>query len=322
MSGDGLELTTREGCGEFERRRTQMAHHSAVKREPLPQPLDGRAFSVRQARALGVPLKRLRASDLEIPFRGVRSGTRPDLIVERCHQYLPRMRDDQFFSHATAALIYGIPLPRELEKRTVLDVTGRSTRPRASGVVGYRSLGTESVIYRRLPVTSPGSLLAELAPILSAEDLIVAGDGLVRRKGPLISLESLQQGCSTGARGSRLARVALASIRSGTDSPMETRLRLILVRAGLPEPVIHHTIYDWKGDFVGTPDLAYVTEKVAIEYEGQHHRDDARVFADDIERRELMQEAGWYVIRVIAHHIHQPLWLADRVARILAERSR
>ena len=36
---------------------------------------------------------------------------------------------------------------------------------------------------------------------------------------------------------------------------METRLRMLLVAAGLREPIIGHTVKNRDGDFVATPDL-------------------------------------------------------------------
>ena len=103
---------------------------------------------------------------------------------------------------------------------------------------------------------------------------------------------------------------------------METRVRLLITRGGLPEPVIHHTIYSRNGDYIGTPDLAYVDAKIAIEYEGSQHRNDPVIYADDIERREQMQEAGWYVIRVISDHVFKhPVWLVARIGRVLAGRT-
>ena len=102
---------------------------------------------------------------------------------------------------------------------------------------------------------------------------------------------------------------------------METRLRLLLVDAGLPEPVVQHTIIDSDGYFAGTPDLAYVEAKIAIEYEGKHHQEDVAVYADDIERRERMEAAGWLVIRVVKEHlIHRQNWLIQRVRQALADR--
>ena len=103
---------------------------------------------------------------------------------------------------------------------------------------------------------------------------------------------------------------------------METRLRLLLIAAGLPEPIIGHTVKNTDGDFIATPDLCYLTERIAIEYEGSLHQTDAHVFAEDIERRELLEDAGWLVIRVIKGHIFDnPHWLAERVRRALCERA-
>jgi very-short-patch-repair endonuclease len=173
-------------------------------------------------------------------------------------------------------------------------------------------------------VTRPEWLLLELASILTIDELTIAGDALVRRKGALSMLDQLQATAARmGGRNIRQVRAALRDVRSGTDSPMETRLRLLLIRAGLREPVIGYTIRDANGDFVGTPDLCCVEQRIAIEYEGAVHRDDPRVFAEDILRRELMQEADWYVIRVISDHIFRtPQWLVTRIARILTQRTR
>jgi hypothetical protein len=175
-----------------------------------------------------------------------------------------------------------------------------------------------------MPVVDPARVWVQLGPGLDRLSLVAAGDDLVRRKRPLSSIAELERvvALSKGVRGIRMLRAALADVRPGTDSPMETRLRLQLIDAGLPEPVIGHTILDWTGAFVGTPDLAYVKERIAIEYEGDGHRSDPLVFADDIERRERMQEASWYVIRVIKDHVfRRQAWLIDRVRRQLHERS-
>jgi hypothetical protein len=204
-----------------------------------------------------------------------------------------------------------------------LHVSDRTSRARTAGVLGHRSVNTPVVSVRGFPITEPTRLFLELACILSLDELIIAGDGLVRRKRPPTTLESLSKLLANrDARGVRLARAALREVRPGTDSPMETRLRLLITRAGLPEPVIGHTIRDRNSGFVGTPDLAYVDERIAIEYEGSVHRDDPRVFREDILRRELTQEADWYVIRVISDHVFSsPVWLVARIARILAQRT-
>jgi hypothetical protein len=191
-------------------------------------------------------------------------------------------------------------------------------------VIGHRSAPLPSRVVRGLHVVAPARVWIQLGSLLDRVSLVAAGDNLVCRKRPLSSLAELADAVDSakGVRGIRRLRAALNEIRPGTDSPMETRLRLLLVDAGLPEPVIGKTILDRTGAFVGTPDLAYVSERIAIEYEGDGHRSDSNVFADDIERRERMQEAGWYVIRVVKDHVfRKPAWLVDRVRRQLRERS-
>ena len=301
-----------------------MAHHCNVpKPGPLPESIPLPAFRSRDALERGLSKGRLRSSDLDSPFHGIRVTRQAASLEERCRQYLPRLRPGQFFSHSTAAGLLEIPLPRSVETDSRLHVSDRSSRPRTKGIIGHRALETPVVTVRGLPLTQPEWLLPELARVLSFDDLIIAGDGLVRRKRPPTTLDQIQTiAAELEGRGVRQARMALLQVRSGTDSPMETRLRLLVVRAGLPEPVIGHTIRDANGDFVGTPDLSYVEQRIAIEYEGAVHRDDPRVFAEDILRRELMQEADWYVIRVISDHVFKsPQWLVARIARILAQRT-
>lgn len=301
-----------------------MAHHSEVTRPgPPPHSLPFPAFSSREALESGATKGRLRSSDLSAPFHGVRTTSAAASVEERCRLYLPRLRPGQFFSHSTAAILLGLPLPRRFEAAASLHVSDRSSRPRTAGVVGHRALGTPIATISGLPITRPDWLFAELANVLVLDDLIVAGDGLLRRKRPPTTLTQLTKlAIDLDRRGIRLARRALVEVRPGTDSPMETRLRLLICRAGLAEPVIGHTVRDRNGDFVGTPDLAYVEQRIAIEYEGAGHRDDPRIFAEDILRRELMQEADWYVIRVIKEHVFlSPQWLVARIARILAQRT-
>jgi hypothetical protein len=293
------------------------------KVRPLPDGVPHTAFETRQALAIGISASRLRASDLEAPFTGIRATSQATSIAERCHQYRPRLRPGQFFSCATAAGLLQLPLPRRAEMDQRLHVSDVAKRPRTRGVVGHRSSTTPTSMVGDLPVTHPNWILVELATLLSVEELVVAGDALVRRRRPATTIAALRETTSRlDARQIVKVRTALQQVRPGTDSPMESRLRLLITAAGLPEPVIGHTIRDRNGDFVGTPDLSYVDQRVAIEYEGAVHRDDPRIFAGDILRRELMQECDWYVIRVISDHVYKsPQWLVGRIARILSQRT-
>jgi hypothetical protein len=52
---------------------------------------------------------------------------------------------------------------------------------------------------------------------------------------------------------------------------MESRLRMLLVLAGLPEPTVNHIVRDDRGNWVRRFDLAYPDLRIAIEYDGRHH---------------------------------------------------
>ena len=173
-----------------------------------------------------------------------------------------------------------------------------------------------------MPVLDPATTWSYLGTSLTHEELVAAGDFLVRKKGPLSRMAALRLAASVAYRtGIRAVRAALADVRPKTESPKETELRLVIVGAGLPEPLVGCTVRDAKGDFVATPDLAYKRERIAIEYEGKQHFTDPRVYQEDILRYELLEEAGWLVIRVISADLgarrHLPI---TRIARALARR--
>ena len=312
------------------------------RKTPLPRQL-GSEFGVREARKAGVSRGRLRASDLRIVFRGARSqrtarAVGPDetgaqyferlraTTLDRCRDYLPVAPPDFRFAGVTAATIYGIPLPPRLAKPGPLAVAVPVDvqRPRRKGIVGRRLAALpERVTREGLPVLPPEQVWLSLAVVLGVDELVVAGDFLVRRKGAATSLERLtaEVAIAKGRRGTVRAREALALVRAGTDSPKETELRLLIVRAGLPEPVVGHRVIDADGNFVGVPDLAYIAERVALDYDGEIHRTDERVFLDDIERRERFEDASWRYIRASKDHLRRPGTFLERVRRNLRERA-
>jgi hypothetical protein len=147
--------------------------------------------------------------------------------------------------------------------------------------------------------------------VLSVANLVVIADHMVRiprpwleaRTQPYASIDSLRELVSRHPhkRGIRQARLALEQCRIGADSPQETRLRLALVRAGLPEPAVNQPIRDASGAVLHFPDLSYEEYKVAIEYEGETHSSPGQV-AKDISRAEAAMAAGWEEVRISTRH--------------------
>lgn len=120
----------------------------------------------------------------------------------------------------------------------------------------------------------------------------------------LAAIETLGRAVDAGRRaGAPKLRAALALIRVGAMSPLETDLRLALVDGRLPEPELDVEIRDRRGRLVAMEDCAYRDKRIAIEAEGDHHRKDATQWARDIERTAALAALGWEVVRATSAHI-------------------
>ena len=74
-----------------------------------------------------------------------------------------------------------------------------------------------------------------------------------------------------GTRGIRRARVGLALMDGGAQSPKETWLRLVLIDGGLPRPRTQIRVSDGVDEaFI---DMGYDEPMVGLDYEGVHHSD-------------------------------------------------
>ncbi|HLR94751.1 MAG TPA: DUF559 domain-containing protein, partial [Jiangellaceae bacterium] len=133
-------------------------------------------------------------------------------------------------------------------------------------------------------------------------DLVALGDAIVRRWVEGIDLAAVVRRAH-GQRGVRRARRAVGLVRPRVDSPMETKVRLMIVDAGLPCPIPGYVVHDHSG-WIGEVDLVYPEWKVAIEYDGDVHRT-RRAWAADHAKTQLLHDAGWVVIRLTARDVLQ-----------------
>ena len=277
------------------------------RRIPLPPKLVAAPFTARDAAAEGLSRGRLRSVDVTRVFRGVYRSAGASFSVASAAAR--RLRPGQFFSHLTAARLHDLYLPRRLDSVALLHITAfrPAAAPRAHGVVGHHTEpGSVRVVsIAGIPLASPVDTWCELASVLTVAELVEMGDGLVRRVRPLATMDELADAVarSAGRRGSRALREAFARVRPGTDSRQETRLRLLIVDAGLPEPLVNSEIRDVLGRFLALGDLLYPTWKVLVEYDGSHHFASERQGHHDVDRLDLLMADGWRVIRVHREHM-------------------
>jgi hypothetical protein len=304
------------------------------KTAPLPEALTQQPFLVRDALALGVTHDVLRGARFRRPFRGVRVPAHlPQSLDVRCRAAALLLPSGAAFSHTTAAHLHGLPLPpssgwpgpvavngslvigsesaaasgrggaahdaRILVHATVAPSTPKRTRPEPVGLVCHIARLGEHEVMRRadgLCITSVPRTWLDLAASLKLEDLVAVADAALHRS--LVTLELLEAAVASWSQrpGIALLRKAVPLVEPATDSPMETRLRLLLVLAGLPVPVANRDVVV-DGAWLARPDLSYPELRIAIEYDGDHHRVERRQWQSDIARRRLLEDAGW-VVRV------------------------
>ena len=99
---------------------------------------------------------------------------------------------------------------------------------------------------------------------------------------------------------------ALGVIRGGVDSPKETQLRLLLLRAGCPELVVNEPILDERGRVIVQPDLRIRGFRITLDYEGDHHRTSRRQWMRDIRRFRQLAGEEMVALRVVADDMKPP----------------
>lgn len=183
-----------------------------------------------------------------------------------------------------------------------------------------RSLGPGVRVHRTPPrpafrqhgvvVSHPYVVLLELASMLSYDDLVIAVDSLIARRPPMTgaSIEAIERTIEKhpGSHGIDALRRALRDARPGTDSPGETRTRLLLQRAGFPEPVINLPVKIPKVAAPRLLDLAYPDLKIAVEYDGDYHRQTRGQWSEDQGRRDTLASLGWDIRIVTGNDITRP----------------
>lgn len=171
---------------------------------------------------------------------------------------------------------------------------GRSARRRKGLVVRrYQDLPEPEIRHvRGVLVCSIEWAAFDLSRFLPRDDAVIALEGMYAQGFDLSAMHPLLKQ-QAGTWGIRRALEAYRSADPASQSPMETRTRLILDDAGITgfeaqveEPAL--------GYFV---DLGHRFAKVAIEYDGDDHFDATR-HRRDVRRINRLRAEGWEVITV------------------------
>lgn len=212
------------------------------------------------------------------------------------------------------------------------------TQVRRRGCVGHRGLERREVVrIGGLPVTALADTWCDLGEVLGRgldiDDLVVVGDAVLwrlERAGPdalrhdpdrhrtdptatapgahpssgrTALADSLQ--ARVRPRGKAALTVAAHLVRSGSRSPMETRARLMFLRAGFPEPELNAAVHALDAGWLLEGDLVWRRQRVIGEYQGSDHASLRRRSKDSL-RAALAEDEGWRVIEIYAEDVYHP----------------
>jgi hypothetical protein len=281
-------------------------------------------FTVKEAQTLDLTPKQIRNARFAAPTTGVRvEGTNPSLI-DRCRAITRVVHPNAAFARTTALRLLGIDVPWQLEDDHAIHVVTprRGERPQRFAITPHFCGQKQIDVIDRfgLRITSAPQTWLQVAHRLDRNSLVRLGDAMTRRKNPVTTTDALSflMRETFKMKGLALCREAIELIRPGTDSPMETDLRLLIVDAGLPEPSVNVPALDEEDQFLALPDLSYPHLKIAIEYDGDHHRTDPATWRRDVERRQRLEDAGWLIITATADDvIRYPTRLLRRIRAAL-----
>ena len=278
-------------------------------------------FTRTQALTAGLTDAELRRRDFVRLYRGVYlSRQAPASLEVRARGALLLAPSTAVISHHTAAALWGGSVPHSSSVHLTI---ARSQSFQTAGVRTHESdRARDTTFHRGIRMTTPEQTFIDLAANLDLVELVVLGDRMVRRE--VTTPQRLVRSADAwrGHHRDRVCRCA-GLVRAGVDSPPESRLRMLVVLAGLPEPAVNHVVRDPDtGEWLRRFELAYRDLRIAIEYEGRQHREDDEIWAADIERREELDRGTWRVIQVISKGLFEtPLRTLQRIDQARVDRG-
>ena len=241
----------------------------------------------------------LRSSGYHAIFPGVYLPARTEGITfaQRVEAAWLWSKRDGVIAGLTAARLYG---SQWVSDDLPIEIVSPNARPPQGIMTCAMSLGQgETVGLGVLTVTSLARTAFDLARIRPFGTAVARLDALANAA-PLsrVDIDDIASR-HPGLRGLRQVGRVLNQHDPGSQSPKESWLRLLVVGAGFPRPRTQIPVLCGGRRYY--LDMGWEDVKVALEYDGDHHRTDKRQFARDIVRLEDLQQLGWIVVRVAAN---------------------
>ena len=167
-----------------------------------------------------------------------------------------------------------------------------------------------------VPVTAPARTLADLVLRSDRESAVSLMDAALHSR----QVDDLTAARAATARRPGARRVApwFALADGAAESALETRLRLLIVDAGLPAPQSQWPVRNARGRIVARLDLAWPDALVAVEADGRGPHDEPRALYRDRQRQNELVMMGWTILRFTWLDVtNRPAEAAAAIAAVL-----
>ncbi|MBT1173187.1 hypothetical protein JS528_07445 [Bifidobacterium sp. MA2] len=265
--------------------------------------------------------------------------------IRRCTDAARSAGTQLLFGMTTSLALQSAPIPDGCDLDPTLLHTVSSDRTKR-----VRSGATVTHLWRALPQNGNVRVnrnvyaldlfhtWAQLADHLPLESLIVLGDAIITATARQRALARGRDAAGVHRdllafaetlprfKGKRACLSSIQLIRPGADSPPESRERLSLLRHGLPDMALNHTVPDvaFRSGAAMTLDMAWPQWRVAVEYDGDQHRTDKAQWRRDTEKRDLLRGRDWVIFVATGATLADAGARAEfafRVARVLTMRG-
>jgi hypothetical protein len=191
----------------------------------------------------------------------------------------------------------------------------RHSRDKTRGIVLHSDVlaDDESCVRNGMTMTTPARTAFDLGRRRGLQAAVIRIDALAHATELKIADVELLVERHRGARGIVQLRRALELVDSGSESPWETRTRLVLVAAGLPSLRTQIPVFDG-GCLIARLDMGWEEFLVGVEFDGAQHWTDPGQRTWDIDRLAGLEALGWRIVRVSADLLrYRPAVVVARV---------
>ena len=234
-------------------------------------------------------------------------------------------------SHVSAAVLHGLPVPRDHLGRVHL------TRNRPGGgrtrrwVQVHGSSLTDADVERvdGLKTTTVARTLVDLGCTLPLRAAVPVGDAALRRG---LDPDALTRSLGRAGRrsGINAARRLAASLDGRSESPGESVSRVLFADHGVPAPQPQFVVNDATGHFVGRCDFGWPGLRTLGEFDGRIKYGRALAPGGDLEavlfeeklREDRLRDLGWQIVRWVWADLMDPVDLLARLERAFARSRR